>query len=142
MQPDNSGLALHIRDRALAIESAKVSVTKWHPISELVAEASHVDPEDVYVTTVSKPGNLSVRLEQSRKARDASIVVIMYTGIDAELERCVEAAAKRCVDRRMLLIFADNARGNKTLAAIVKPTSETVPVEIADAYPAAPVVDC
>jgi hypothetical protein len=142
MFADDIGLAGHIRDRSRLIESTKVSVTKWNPIGDLIAEAGDTDSSDVYVTTVSKPANVGVRLEQSGKARNAPIVVIMYTGANAELERCVQAAAKRCANRRMLLVFADDAEGDKTLAAIVKPSDEAIPVDIAGAYPSASVVDC
>ena len=142
MFADDIGLAGHIRDRSRLIESTKVSVTKWNPIRDLIAEATDADSSDVYVTTVSKPANVGVRLEQSRKARSALIVVIMYTGANAELERCVQAAAKRCANRRMLLVFTDNAEGDKTLAAIIKPSDEAIPVDIARAYPSASVVDC
>lgn len=135
-------LAQHIRDKSLAIQSTRVSVTKWKPIGDLVAEAIGLSADDVYVTTVSKPGNLGVRLEQSRNARDASVVVVMYTGFEAELERCVQAAVKRCAGRRLLLVFADDSTGSKTLMAIVKPTDEPIPDEIAVAYPAAAVIDC
>lgn len=142
MFADDIGLARHIRDRSRLIESTKVSVTKWNPIRDLIAEATNADSSDVYVTTVSKPANVGVRLEQSRKARNSLVVVIMYTGADEDLERCVQAALNRCDGRRMILVFADDSSGDKTLAAIIKPSIETIPEEIARAFPSASVVDC
>jgi hypothetical protein len=133
-------LADHIRNRARAIDDTKVSVTKWNPIRDLLAEAAGTDSNDLYVTTVSKPGNLGVRLEQSARAREATVVVIMYTGEDDELERCVEAARKRASRRDMMLVFADDQKGDKYLAAIVKPAAVAIPTDIATAYPSAIVV--
>jgi hypothetical protein len=42
------------------VDATEVSTTKWQGLRDVVAEALLVSPEDVYVTTVSKPGNLGV----------------------------------------------------------------------------------
>jgi hypothetical protein len=141
MSAMSNSLANDIRNIASSVQSAKVSTTKWRPIGDVLAEALSIHPENVYVTTVSKPGNLTVRMEQSARARDAVIVAAMYTGNQPEIAACVVSAQKRSEPGRQILIFADNGAG-MTLEAIVKQASDSVPAVLAAAYPTATVVDC
>jgi hypothetical protein len=136
------GLAHTIRSRAHTIDPTSPSTTKWNPVRDLIAEALHVIADDVYVTTVSKPGNLSVRLEQSGGARNADVVAAMYTGSPAQLPECVEAAEKRCAGRLILTFSVDPAAGGWTLLAVVKPASMPLPSTLAREYPGATVVNC
>lgn len=135
-------LAAEIKRVAAEIQASKVSNTKWGPIEDLIAEATHVAEDDVYAATVSKPGNLSVRMNQSDLALDADVFVAMYTGADDEMERCVTSAVKRCrkQNRRFVLILADQGKGME-LVVVVKQPTEGVPSELAAAYPAASVLD-
>lgn len=134
-------LASTLRAVAGRIDSAKVSNTKWNPVRDLLSEALNEDPDDVYVTTVSKPGNLSVRLEQSTRGRNAPVVAAMYTGNRAELPQCVESAVRRCAGRRTILVFERGSAGVWTLAALVKPSGVPVPPVLSTEYPAASVVN-
>ncbi len=134
-------LAASIRAAASHIDASKVSNTKWNPVRDLLAEAFNEDPDDFYVTTISKPGNLSVRLEQSAHGRSAPFVAAMYTGDLKQVAQCVEGAAKRCQGREMILVFVEDAAG-WTLAAVVKPPHVGLPPVLATEYPAASVVNC
>jgi hypothetical protein len=133
------GLATHIRAIAASIDPTQPSNTKWNPVRDLLAEALNLTEDDVYVSTISKPGNLSVRLEQSASARVAEIVAAMYTGRPAELIRCIDAAVKHA-DGRVVLVFTGGP-GSWVVTAIVKPRAQSVPAPLPTEYPGASVVD-
>lgn len=134
-------LASTLRAVASRIDPTKVSTTKWNPVRDLIAEALNEDPDDVYVITVCKPGNLSVRLDQSSRGQTAPLVAVMYTGDRRELERCVESAVKRCAGRKMILVFAEDSSG-WNLAAVVKPRAQALPTVLSAQYAGAGVVNC
>jgi hypothetical protein len=135
-------IAGHIKERAQQIDPSAPSTTNWWPVRELVAEAMGLEPEEVYVSTISKPGNLKPRSEQSQRGVGSKVLVGMYTGALIELDRCVTSAEKRCRERGLtILVFADAGAGF-TLEAIVKPTNVPVPHTVATEYPAATVISC
>jgi hypothetical protein len=72
-----SSLANDIRVAANKVDPTAPSVTKWHPVRNLIAEALGIPNDDAYPVTVSKPGNFKVRVEQSAAARAAKVVVAM-----------------------------------------------------------------
>jgi hypothetical protein len=133
------GLATHIRAVSAGIDPSSKSTTKWNPVRDLLAEALNLNEDDVYVSTVSKPGNLSVRGDQSGGSRATDVFAGMYTGQMGQLGRCVTAAAKHG-DGRLMLLFT-GAPGSWTLAAIVKPRGQAVPAALAAEYPTASVVN-
>jgi hypothetical protein len=135
-----SSLASEIRRLAQRVQSDETSTTNWRPIELAVAEALGMRAYDVYASTVSKSGNLSVRMDQSPRARAAPVFVAMFTGPRSDEDRCVEAARRHGAGRSLVLVFADDAQG-KTLLAIVKPRGQAVPATLASAYPGAGVAD-
>jgi hypothetical protein len=134
-------LASSIRAVASNIDPTPPSVSKWNPVRDVLADALNESPDDFYITTVSKPGNLSVRLGQSESARTARFVGAMYTGDHKELPQCIEAAVTRCAGRELILVFIEDAMG-WTLDTVVKPTSVTMPAVLVSEYPGANVVNC
>ena len=137
-----SSLAAELDETAASIDPSRVSVSKWNPVRDLLAEAIGVDPTDVYVATVSKAGNYSVRFDQSRGAREADVAVAMYPDSDpAELDRIVRSAETRFAvgDRRFVLVFAFQ-QSQWSLRALLKDGSDAVPPALAAAWPAATVV--
>ncbi len=139
-----TGLAADIRAIANDVVESNTSTTKWDPVGDVVAEALHMDPEDVYVATVGGLSrNVGVRLTQSRAARSAEVAAVMWTGGHGEpVDRAVNAAIRACRETpRLTLIFADQGSG-MTLVAIVKPKGHPVPNALATEYPAASVFDC
>jgi hypothetical protein len=136
-------LAINIDAAATAVDPTEPSTTKWNEVEALLAETLHPTTSGVYVATVSKPGNLKVRAEQSQKGVGAVALAGMYTGRQDQLDQCVASARKRCVERGLLiLLFAPGVGGKWTLQAIVKPTASPVPPKLAAAYPAASVINC
>lgn len=136
-------LAKELDETARSIDPSRVSVSKWNPVRDLLAEAIGVDPTDVYVATVSKAGNYGVRFGQSRGAREADIAVAMYPDSDpVELDRILRSAEMRLSeeDRRFVLVFAFQ-RSQWSLRALLKSRAEPVPAAVAAAWPAATVVN-
>ena len=134
-------LATSIRAVAAQIDPTPPSVSKWNPVKDVLADSLGEDPDDFYVTTISKPGNVSVRFGQSEHARSAPFVGAMYTGDRKQLSQCIEAIASRCAGREMVLVFTEDALG-WTLTAVVKPPSVVLPPLLASEYPAASIVNC
>jgi len=136
-------LAKELDETARSIDPSRVSVSKWNPVRDVLAEAIGVDPTDVYVATVSKAGNYGVRFGQSRGAREADIAVAMYPDSDpVELDRILRSAETRFAeeDRRFVLVFASQ-RSQWSLRALLKGRADSVPPAVAAAWPAATVVN-
>jgi hypothetical protein len=135
----NTGLARHLPALAQKVNPSAPSVPKWHPVRNLLAEALGVPENDVYVTTVSKAGNLRVRVEQSDDARNAKILVGMYTG-GVDLESTLESMKARCKRGKRLGLIVDRS-ANWRVIAIVKHRGTAVPSVLASEYPGASVND-
>lgn len=140
----NFSLADEFERRAAPVVPSLTSNTKWEPIDALLAEELGLAEDDVYTSTVSKAGNLSVRAEQSKNA-GASVVVVMWTGKNQrDLDRTVAAAHVHCADRDLVLVAArsmisDNVgRGKWTVRAIMP--SASPPSVLTAAWPAATVI--
>jgi hypothetical protein len=140
MTPQHHGLAHDIRTTAAPVDPAKQSNTKWKPVAAVVAEALGLPAADVYGVTISKPGNVSVRATQSPGGRATPVVLLMYTGRDAELERSITATRKHCATRDLALTFVRDTQG-WTLVSILKQPGAPVPPALAAEYPTASVED-
>jgi hypothetical protein len=80
-------------DRIIGSDEAELSKPTQNKaaIGQFVAEALGVQPGEVYAATVSKPGNIMVRLRQSAAATRARIAVELVTEYPFELDRYVHA---------------------------------------------------
>jgi hypothetical protein len=137
-----SKLREHIRAAAAPVDPSAPSVSKWWPVRDLLAEAMGLPPDEIYVATVSKPGNLKVRSEQSQRGTGAKVLGGMYTGRTDQLEQCLRSAKARCLERNlMILIFVDEGRGFDMIA-VVKQTSMRMPSMLASTYPTASMLEC
>ncbi len=135
-------LANDIQQAIAQVHSDEPSTTNWSLVEQLVAEALGVDENTVYGSTISKTGNLTVRMDQSPKARNASIFLAMYTGASDAIAKCVDSAVRqaRAQGRQLVLVFADHGAG-MTLEAGIKPANSPVPSPLAQAYPNAAWID-
>src|SRR2546425_5475681 len=98
-----SNLARDVRQVTAGIDPARTSTTKWNPLRDVLAEALHEAPRDIYPTTVSKAGNIPVRFRQSDRA-GAPIVVAVYTGPGSnDLANTINQAKARAAGRRLVL---------------------------------------
>ncbi|MFI6981549.1 AAA family ATPase [Embleya sp. NPDC050154] len=59
------------------VNHSATTVTKYRMFEQFLSDLIGVAPGRIYTVYVSKPGNLSVRVEQSGRARDAELVVAL-----------------------------------------------------------------
>jgi len=129
---------------AATVVPSLTSNTKWDAIDALLADELGLDDSDVYTSTVSKAGNLSVRAEQSKNA-GASVMVVMWTGKnERDFDHTEAAVHVHCADRDLVLLAVrsqtlDQAgRGLWTVRAIMP--SGSPPSVLTRAWPAATVI--
>lgn len=126
------------------VDPTRRSNTKWRPIDALLAEELGIGIDDVYTATLSKAGNLSVRLVQSRRADAGGVAVGMWTGrTEADFDRTVAAARTHLSDRD-LVILAGRERvgsgGPEWTVRVFLPGPNGVPPSLAQAWPNATVI--
>jgi hypothetical protein len=141
---EESELARRLRAATEGVHSGEPSTINWTPASELVAEALGAEDGIVYASTVSKPGNLGVRMGQSDGAQDAEVFMAMYTGPVKTVPQCVGAAERRMQrqpHRKVILVFVDGGHGMELVAG-VRRAGEAVLPALSSAYPRATWVSC
>jgi hypothetical protein len=126
---------------AATIRPKATSTTKWSPIARLLARALALSQHDVYVTSVGGLSrNIAVRLTQSRRAREATVAVIIWTPGGEPTGQAIAAASRACHESpRPTLIFSHDTN-RLDLAALILPPSLPAPAALTIAYPAASVV--
>jgi hypothetical protein len=117
------------------------STTKWHAAGSVLAAALGLPASAVYVTSVGGLSrNIAVRLAQSRRAREATVVAVIWAPGAEPTRQALAAASRACVEiPRLTLVFTTEA-GSVDLAAIVTPPSLPAPPVLTLAYPHAPVI--
>lgn len=123
---------------ALAVRPEITSTTKWAEVDRLIARALGISAEAVYVTSVGGLSrNITVRLAQSRRAREASVAAVIWTVGTESLHQAVAATTRACLDiPRLTLVFTVDG-SHFDLAAIVTPPSLPAPPALTLAYPTA-----
>ena len=124
-----------------AVRPEATSTTKWNGVGSLLARSLGLLPEAVYVTSVGGLSrNISVRLAQSRRARDAAVAAVIWAAAEEPTHQAIAAATRACVEiPRLTLVFTIDA-GRVDLAAIVVPPSLPAPSALTLAYPHAGVI--
>jgi hypothetical protein len=134
-----AALAAEFARRADPVDPSSKSTTKWEPIDRLIAEALDREDEDVYTTTISKAGNVTVRTTQSKTA-GASVIVAMWAGEregPSDFDRTIKALRRHLYDRTLVLV-ARRANGPTGWAvAVALSTTGTMPRAIGAAWPSA-----
>jgi hypothetical protein len=115
--------------QAFAAKAAKVnpsapSNTKWNGVRDLLAEEVGVESDDVYVATVSKPGNTSVRFAQSDAADAGAILVGMNTYKPSALDQSIDAVRRVADGRVSVAALGMRVAGNWTIVAILGATGK------------------
>jgi hypothetical protein len=123
-----------------AVKAAKVnaeepSTSKWNGVRNLFAEDLGIDPDDVYVATISKPGNVSVRFGQSAAARSADVLIAMHTGRSSELEGTVEAVRRVAAPQGRVGVITFHGPAGWSVAAVVGPPGDAIAAAIAASSP-------
>lgn len=120
--------------KAAKVDAGAPSTSKWNGVRDLLAEDVGLDPDEVYVATISKPGNASVRFGQSQAARSADVLVAMYTGSASEVEATIEALRRVAAPQGRVGVIATNA-GGWSVAAVIGPHGDSTAAAIASSNP-------
>lgn len=129
--------AQHFAAKAAKVDAGEPSTTKWNGVRDLVAEELGVRPEDVYVSSISKPGNVTVRLDQSKNARGASVLVAMHTDSPATLRGTVGRTESVASARGAVAFVAADGGTGWAIEAIIAPIGSPHPATIGSSYPSA-----
>jgi hypothetical protein len=131
-------LVAALADALAAVRPEVTSTTKWGAAARLLARALGLPADVVYVTSVGGLSrNITVRLAQSRKAREAVVAAVIWTIGTESLQQAIAAATRACLDiPRLTLVFTIDA-DRIGLAAAITPPSLPVPTALTLAYPAA-----
>jgi hypothetical protein len=121
--------------KAAKVNAEEPSTSKWNGVRDLFAEDLGLDPDEVYVATISKPGNVSVRFGQSEAARSADVLVAMHTGRSSELEGTIEALRRVAAPRGHVGVVADGSAGGWSVAAVIGPSGDAIAATIASSSP-------
>lgn len=140
LPPDH--LAARLSGAVASVRPGTTSTTKWNGIASILARVLRLPPEDVYVTSVGGLSrNIAVRLAQSRRAREATVAVVVWAAGAEPLQQALSAGARACAETpRLTLIFTIRG-GDFDLAAIVSPALLPAPDALTLAYPDARVVN-
>jgi hypothetical protein len=111
------------------------STSKWKGVRNLFAEGVGLHPAEVYVATISKPGNVSVRFGQSEAARSADVLVAMHTGTLPEVEGTIEAMRRVAAPRGRVGVIGVRDLGGWSVAAVVGPAGDSTAAAIVSASP-------
>ena len=139
---DPAELASTLEAAIASVRPEVTSTTKWQLVSETIGRALGLCADAVYVTSVGGLSrNITVRLAQSRRAREASIAAVVWTSGTEPLQQALAATTRACLDiPRLTLVFTlDGA--TVALAAIVTPPWLPAPPILTLAYPGALLVE-
>jgi hypothetical protein len=134
-------LVTALADAIAVVRPEVTSTTKWEAVATLLGRALGLSGDAVYVTSVGGLSrNITVRLAQSRKAREAAIAAVIWTIGTESLQQAIAATTRACLDiSRLTLVFTVDGE-HVGLAAAVTPPSLPVPTALTIAYPSAQLV--
>ena len=124
-------LAAQLSAAVASVKPRTTSTTKWDGMRSVLAGALGLPVDAVYVTSVGGLSrNVAVRLAQSRRARQASVAVLIWTPGAEPLQHATAAAVRACIEipRLTLLFTLDAARLD--LAATVAPPAIAAPAAL------------
>lgn len=126
--------------KAARVETGIPSTTNWHGVRDLLAEEVGVPPQEIYVSTISKVANVSVRFFQSRAVFRASVLVAMHTGDPATVPGTVKAMQAIAAERGVSALVATPEEGKWAIVAILRPSGDPRLEPLAESYPEAVMV--
>jgi hypothetical protein len=127
--------------KAARVDPSATSTTKWRGVRDLVAEGVRLDPGDVYVATISKPGNVRVRFLQSVVANAGSLLLAMHTDSPANLTATIRALSRLAVERGATAAVASTENDRWEVVAILRDDSGNGAEVLATCYPEALLLD-
>ncbi|WDT56496.1 AAA family ATPase [Streptomyces sp. G7(2002)] len=92
-----------------AVDHSAPSVSKYRELQLLLAQHTDLDPQLIYPTYASKAGNISVRSGQSKRAKDAKLMVFVVKRADQD--EAIQRAAREFAnhERKPVLILQQDA---------------------------------
>ena len=126
--------------KAAKVKTGIPSNTSWHGVRNLIAEQVGLEPEDVYLTTISKPANVSVRFFQSKAVFRSSLLVAMHTDSSATVPGTVRALREIAVERGVSAAVAIREDGEWLVVEILCQPADKAAEELSRCYPAATAV--
>ncbi|TLF59492.1 AAA family ATPase [Nocardia cyriacigeorgica] len=83
------------------VDHSAVSNTRYREFEQYIASLANLNRSEVYTTFASKPGNIGVRLEQSKRARQAHVLVVLTKSKDYnQLRTDIDAITRYQRDHR------------------------------------------
>ncbi len=132
--------AQHFAARARKVNTSAPSTTKWNGVRDLLAEELGRESEDVYVATISKPGNVSVRFKQSDAAQGGPVLLAMHTDRAKNLAKTIEALRKIAAVRGAFAAVAAQGDEGWRIVGMVAEDDESDAATLLEHYPQAIVV--
>ena len=126
--------------KAAKVDSSTPSTTSWNGVRDLIAEQVGLESGKVYVTTISKPGNVRPRFFQSKAALGASLLVAMHTDVPENVPATVAATKEIAAERGVAAVVATREGGEWSVVAILRSPGEEGVEELARCYPEAVVL--
>ncbi|HEX6666983.1 MAG TPA: hypothetical protein VF081_10365 [Solirubrobacterales bacterium] len=129
-----------LADKAARVHTEAPSTTKWNGVRNLIAEQVGLGPDDVYVTTISKPENVSVRFFQSKRVFRASVLVAMHTDAPENIPGTTKALLEIAAERDASALVATRDGDDWSIVAILKRSGDKLLEPLAKACPTAVVL--
>jgi hypothetical protein len=136
----NTDFAQHFATRAAKVNPSAPSTTNWNGVRDLLAEELGREFEDVYVSTISKPGNVSVRFKQSDAAQEGPVLLAMHTDMAKNLGKTIEALRKIAAPRGAFAVVAARGDDGWQIVGMVADDGESDVAILLKHYPNAMVV--
>jgi hypothetical protein len=138
----DTDFAQHFATRAGKVNPSAPSTTNWNGIRDLLAEELGREPEDVYVSTISKPSNVSVRFKQSDAARARPVLLAMHTDLAKNLGKTIDALRKLAAPRGAFAVVAARGDGGWRIVSMLaderEPDATTLLAHFPDAIVVSP----
>jgi hypothetical protein len=102
-QPDSlrSAFERQINSALANVDHSAPSVSKYRELEKLIGGLIDIEPKRVYAAYISKAGNVTVRFDQSPRAREADVLVALTDPPRAEpLSRSIESLRRHCLAKR------------------------------------------
>lgn len=110
--------------KAARVQTDRTSTTNWNGVRDLIAEQAGLQPKQVYVATISKPGNVGPRFFQSKGALKASLLVAMHTDDPERIPQTVAAMKGVAVERGVSAVVAVREGGTWSVVVILRPSED------------------
>ncbi|MGH3979897.1 MAG: hypothetical protein ACRDRZ_13010 [Pseudonocardiaceae bacterium] len=73
---------VEINARLHGVNHSAPSNSKYNPLAEYLAGLTGLDLASIYIVHISKPGNVTVRMEQSQRAKHAELLIGVVSNPD------------------------------------------------------------